>query len=838
MFLYEELIWSLMFPFLCCVMMWFSIDLALLVRAGGGRRRRQNAVRAVEQLVLQSPTVDYVHNAEDHHRRHPSSNPTSRLEHQYVSRTVDIPAAMRIATRAVTRRAVVVVGGDFARSPRMQYHAASLAKSGLFDEVVLVGLDYGNQLSESLLSSGIAKPETFVTTEIPAEVEAAVRRRLQRRPQEGSGCIVSMRYLAKPPIPPDWFEVVFPLRGLHWLACTIYRVVVFTLLFSWQITRATAIRVNAHGQLLLTDVIFVQTPPAVPFVLLVKYLVRPVSWLYSCFAYYCFIVPASWMNRGALEDIRAQCCHRSQHLDVHNKREWNGSPPPTPLRASPQAHHPWSRNRLSVFWPSLVVDWHNFGYTVLQAARRPRAVVEMYKFLELHGCAGDVNITVSEAMQRMVLSDVLHRRPSSPLHSLSNRRTCTTMPTNTDSEADVVVLYDVAPSLFAPVEFPTFVDCVVTPTNNDLMAIAPSPTPLRQCAARHATTADIAPRKVEGTAPQTRWGIAPPPPWVLAAVAERHSCASQTNSFRASAGSVPSKRRGLMVVGSTSWTEEDDYSILVEALQRLDHRLCHEYKYLEHNNNSITATPLHGSSASAGPPPVSSPPDLLDLWVLITGKGSTRRQFESSIRAANLSSHIVVSTVYLQSYQQYSMTLGAADVGLCLHFSTSGLDLPMKGVDMLGCGLPVMALDYPAIGELMGRRASPKHNVSGCTTPVKSAPSHASTDTSSESSGIVACEKGWLFTTARELEALLASFVGLQSATGCSNGYEMHSRAGVMVPSYNGPATSTRTAVASATAAGGLTALEEAQLRVRSAPRIDWDTNWRAVMMPLLQKAL
>jgi len=62
--------------------------------------------------------------------------------------------------------------------------------------------------------------------------------------------------------------------------------------------------------------------------------------------------------------------------------------------------------------------------------------------------------------------------------------------------------------------------------------------------------------------------------------------------------------------------------------------------------------------------------------------------------------NILMYTAFL-SYRDYVTLLGSADLGICLHVSSSGVDLPMKVVDMYGCHLPVCAIDYLALPELV-----------------------------------------------------------------------------------------------------------------------------------------
>jgi len=123
------------------------------------------------------------------------------------------------------------------------------------------------------------------------------------------------------------------------------------------------------------------------------------------------------------------------------------------------------------------------------------------------------------------------------------------------------------------------------------------------------------------------------------------------------------------IVSSTSWTEDEDFSILLNALD--------EYEVQREVNATLYP----------------------QLMCVITGKGPLKNHYLEIIKSKKWQ-HVIICTPWLEA-EDYPKLIACADLGVCLHTSSSGLDLPMKVVDMFGCGLPVCAIDYNCLGELV-----------------------------------------------------------------------------------------------------------------------------------------
>ncbi|KAH9917359.1 beta-1,4-mannosyltransferase [Epithele typhae] len=146
----------------------------------------------------------------------------------------------------------------------------------------------------------------------------------------------------------------------------------------------------------------------------------------------------------------------------------------------------------------------------------------------------------------------------------------------------------------------------------------------------------------------------------------------------------PRPDRPALVVSSTSWTPDEDFGMLLAALAAYEHR----------------ARELETASEDERLPKVLA---------AVTGKGPLRAQHMADIDRLQTGADggeagpwrfVRCISLWLEA-DDYPLLLGSADLGVSLHASSSALDLPMKVVDMFGCGLPVCALGFACLGELV-----------------------------------------------------------------------------------------------------------------------------------------
>lgn len=101
--------------------------------------------------------------------------------------------------------------------------------------------------------------------------------------------------------------------------------------------------------------------------------------------------------------------------------------------------------------------------------------------------------------------------------------------------------------------------------------------------------------------------------------------------------------RPALVVSSTSWTPDEDFGILLDAAEAYD-----------------AATAGRTNSSSTYP----------DVVFVITGRGPQRDMYLSKIKQLPLT-RVAFCSMWLEP-EDYPLILGAADLGVCLHTSSSG----------------------------------------------------------------------------------------------------------------------------------------------------------------------
>ncbi len=124
-----------------------------------------------------------------------------------------------------------------------------------------------------------------------------------------------------------------------------------------------------------------------------------------------------------------------------------------------------------------------------------------------------------------------------------------------------------------------------------------------------------------------------------------------------------------LIICPSSWTEDEDFDVVIDAVLRLEDR-------------------IRGWEAADRSRRFPS------LIILVTGDGRRRAEFER--RFAGLPARRVFLRTRWLEPEEYPRVVGSADIGLCLHRSSSGLDIPIKIADLFGAGVPVCVLDYGA----------------------------------------------------------------------------------------------------------------------------------------------
>ena len=243
-----------------------------------------------------------------------------------------------------------------------------------------------------------------------------------------------------------------------------------------------------------------------------------------------------------------------------------------------------------------IIDWHNYGYTILKVNNRPKFLVNLAcRYEKYFGKKSDVNFCVSQAEKRDLKKEFgidavcLPDRPVKGLFKFLN-----------ESEANE--LYKKYPN-----ELSSLIDC-----------------------------------------------------------------------------HLPEKKdnKPIVMISSTSWTPDEDFSILLDSFIKTEEMI------LESIENKGQKNLMNVDKEK-----------IKKVLFLITGRGPLRDSFMKKVSEAKLK-YFDVKSIWLES-DDYPKLLSLVDLGISLHYSSSGIDLPMKVVDMFSGCLPVASIYYDTIVELV-----------------------------------------------------------------------------------------------------------------------------------------
>ncbi|THH21018.1 hypothetical protein EW146_g487 [Bondarzewia mesenterica] len=282
----------------------------------------------------------------------------------------------------------------------------------------------------------------------------------------------------------------------------------------------------------------------------------------------------------------------------------------------------------------VIIDWHNLGYSILALRLGPSHIfVRIAKAFEAYfGRSAYAHLFVTRAMRDFLVSEwhiqgikvVLHDRPPAHFHRA----------TPSETHELFLRLTPDLPSSFLPRNTPPYSTCLTRISNSPFTS---------------------------SSRPQPQNHL-----------------------------NMPSMRsdRPAVVVSSTSWTEDEDFGILIDALGKYERRAR------EVNRAGI--------EARSGEEETERGASLPKLLMIVTGKGPLKQKYMRKVQKLQDGTNedegkpwewVRCVSLWLE-VDDYPVLLGSADLGVSLHSSSSALDLPMKVVDMFGCGLPVCALDF------------------------------------------------------------------------------------------------------------------------------------------------